>query len=282
MHKIVDKKQLNHDMFMLEFEAPYVAMKAKPGQFIIFRVDEYGERVPLTMAGSNKDKGTVSIIFQSVGRSTKLLSELEVGDYILDVSGPLGKATKIEGLKKVCVVGGGTGNALAYPVAKGLHDGGVHVDMVSGFKTADLVLLEDEFKEAVDNFYLVTDDGSKGEKGFTTDKLKQLIEDGNQYDEVITVGPPIMMKFVCEVTKPYGIPTIASLTALMIDGTGMCGGCRVSIDGEKKYVCVDGPEFDGQKVDWDKLIARNAYYKDEETDEKNHLCRITGGVRHYE
>lgn len=282
MHKIVDKKQLNHDMFMLEFEAPYVALKAKPGQFIIFRVDEYGERVPLTMAGSNKDKGTVSIIFQSVGRSTKLLSELEIGDYILDVSGPLGKATKIDGLKKVCVVGGGTGNALAYPVAKGLHDGGVHVDMISGFKTADLVVLEDEFKAAVDKFYLLTDDGSKGEKGFTTDKLKQLIEDRNQYDEVITVGPPIMMKFVCEVTKPYNIPTIASLTALMIDGTGMCGGCRVSIDGEKKYVCVDGPEFDGQKVDWDKLIARNAYYMDEETEEKNHVCRITGGIRRYE
>lgn len=282
MHKIVDKKQLNHDMFMLEFEAPYVALKAKPGQFIIFRVDEYGERVPLTMAGSNKDKGTVSIIFQSVGRSTKLLSELEIGDYILDVSGPLGKATKIDGLKKVCVVGGGTGNALAYPVAKGLHDGGVHVDMISGFKTADLVVLEDEFKAAVDKFYLLTDDGSKGEKGFTTDKLKQLIEDGNQYDEVITVGPPIMMKFVCEVTKPYNITTIASLTALMIDGTGMCGGCRVSIDGEKKYVCVDGPEFDGQKVDWDKLIARNAYYMDEETEEKDHVCRITGGIRRYE
>lgn len=154
--------------------------------------------------------------------------------------------------------------------------------MISGFKTADLVVLEDEFKAAVDNFYLLTDDGSKGEKGFTTDKLKQLIEDGNQYDEVITVGPPIMMKFVCEVTKPYNIPTIASLTALMIDGTGMCGGCRVSIDGEKKYVCVDGPEFDGQKVDWDKLIARNAYYMDEETEEKDHVCRITGGIRRYE
>lgn len=282
MHKIVLKKQLSHDMFWIEFEAPYVAAKAKPGQFIIFRVDEFGERVPLTMAGSNKEKGTVTLIFQAVGRSTQLLSQLEEGDYISDVTGPLGKATEMEGLKKVCVVGGGTGNALAYPVAKGMHDAGIQVDMVSGYKTKELIVLEDEFKEAVDNFYLVTDDGSYGEKGFTTDKLKELIEAGNEYDEVITVGPPVMMKFVCKVTEPYGIKTIASLTALMIDGTGMCGGCRVQINGEKKYVCVDGPEFDGQLVDWDVLIARNAYYTEEEQAQRDHVCRITGGVRHYE
>lgn len=282
MHKIVYKKQLSHDMFWLEFEAPYVAAKAKPGQFIIFRVDEFGERVPLTMAGSDKEKGTVTIIFQAVGRSTILLSQLEVGDYILDVTGPLGKATEAEGLKKVCVVGGGTGNALAYPVAKGLRDQGIHVDMISGFKTEELIVLEDEFKAAVDNFYLLTDDGSKGEKGFTTDKLKALIEEGNEYDEVITVGPPIMMKFVCKVTEPYGIKTIASLTAIMIDGTGMCGGCRVTVGGETKYACVDGPEFDGQLVDWDVLIARNAYYAEEEKRDREHVCRLTGGVRHYE
>lgn len=282
MHKIVLKKQLSHDMFWLEFEAPYVAAKAKPGQFIIFRVDEFGERVPLTMAASDKDKGTVTIIFQAVGRSTMLLSQLNEGDYIMDVTGPLGNPTETEGLKKVCVVGGGTGNALAYPVAKGLHDMGIHVDMVSGFKTEELIVLEDEFKEAVDNFYLMTDDGSKGEKGFTTDKLKELIDAGNEYDEVITVGPPIMMKFVCKVTEPYGIKTVASLTAIMIDGTGMCGGCRVTVGGETKYACVDGPEFDGQLVDWDVLIARNTYYTEEEKRDREHVCNLTGGVRHYE
>lgn len=282
MHKIVYKKQLSHDMFWLEFEAPYIAANAKPGQFIIFRVDEFGERVPLTMAGSNKEKGTVTIIFQAVGRSTMLLSQLEEGEAILDVTGPLGKATAMEGIKKVCIVGGGTGNALAYPVAKGMHDAGIHVDMVSGFKTKDLIVLEDEFVDAVDNFFLCTDDGTAGEKMLTTEKLKELIEAGNEYDEVITVGPPIMMKFVCKVTAEYGIKTVASLTALMIDGTGMCGGCRVQIDGEKKYVCVDGPEFDGQLVDWDVLIARNSYYADEEKEEREHVCRITGGVRHYE
>ncbi|MBQ0004696.1 MAG: sulfide/dihydroorotate dehydrogenase-like FAD/NAD-binding protein [Clostridiales bacterium] len=282
MHKIVLKKQLSHDMFWLEFEAPYVAAKAKPGQFIIFRVDEYGERVPLTMAGSDKEKGTVTIIFQAVGRSTELLSQLNEGDYIMDVTGPLGKATEIEGLKKVCVVGGGTGNALAYPVAKGLHDAGVEVDMVAGFKNKDIVVLAEEFEAAVDNFYLMTDDGSAGEKGFTTAKLQELIEAGNAYDEVITVGPPIMMKFVNAVTAPHNIKTVASLTAIMIDGTGMCGGCRVSVGGETKYACVDGPEFDAALVDWDVLIARNAYYAEEEKESRDHVCRITGGVRHYE
>ncbi len=282
MHKIVLKRQLSHDMFWLEFEAPYVAAKAKPGQFIIFRVDEFGERVPLTMAGSDKERGTVTIIFQAVGRSTKLLSDLNEGDYILDVTGPLGRPTEMEGLKKVCVVGGGTGNALAYPVAKGLHDAGVEVDMVAGFKTEELIVLKEEFEAAVDNFYLMTDDGTAGEKGFTTDKLKALIEAGNNYDEVITVGPPIMMKFVNAVTEPYGIKTIASLTAIMIDGTGMCGGCRVSVGGETKYACVDGPEFDAALVDWDVIIARNAYYAEEEKRDREHICKMTGGVRSYE
>lgn len=282
MHKVVYKRQLSHDMFWMELEAPYVAAKARPGQFIIFRVDEYGERVPLTMAGSDKEKGTITIIFQAVGRSTSLLSQVEEGESIDDITGPLGRPTEMEGLKRVCVVGGGTGNALAYPVAKGLHDAGVIVDMVSGFKTEELIVLEDEFEAAVDNFYLMTDDGTKGEKGFTTDKLKALIDSGVQYDEVITVGPPVMMKFVCKVTEPYGIKTVASLTALMIDGTGMCGGCRVSVGGETKYACVDGPEFDGQLVDWDTLIARNAYYMPEEKEEREHVCRLTGGVRHYE
>lgn len=282
MHKIVYKKQLSNDMFWMEFEAPYVAAKAKPGQFIIFRVDEFGERVPITMAASNKETGTITLIFQAVGRSTMLLSQFEVGESIADIAGPLGNPTEVEGRKKVCVVGGGTGNALAYPVACGFKAAGAEVDMVAGFKNKDLIVLEDEFKAAVDNFYLVTDDGSAGEKGFTTEKLKALIEEGNQYDEVITVGPPVMMKFVAAVTAPFNIPTVASLSALMIDGTGMCGGCRISFDGETKYVCVDGPEFDAQKVDWDVLIARNAYYAEEEQAERDHVCRITGGVRHYE
>lgn len=280
MHKIVLKKQLSHDMFWLEFEAPYVAAKAKPGQFIIFRVDEFGERVPLTMAGSDKEKGTVTIIFQAVGRSTKLLSQLNEGDYIMDVTGPLGKPTETEGLKKVCVVGGGTGNALAYPVAKGLRDAGIHVDMISGFKTEELIVLEDEFKAAVDNFYLLTDDGSKGEKGFTTDKLKELIESGREYDEIVAVGPPMMMKFTCKMASDYGIHSIASLTAYMIDGTGMCGGCRCKIGGEDKFVCVDGPEFDGALVDWDDLIKRSAYYREQEAEDRAHVCRLTGGVRY--
>lgn len=282
MHKVVYKKQLSHDMFWMEFEAPYVVQKAKPGQFIIFRVDEFGERVPLTMAATNKDKGTVTLIFQAIGRSTILLSQQEVGDSIADIAGPLGKPTEVEGYKRVCVVGGGTGNALAYPVAMGFKAAGVEVDMISGFKTKELVVLEEEFTAGVDNFYLVTDDGSAGEKAFTTEKLKSLIEEGKEYDEVITVGPPIMMKFVNEVTKPYGIKTIASLSSIMIDGTGLCGCCRITYDGKTKYVCVDGPEFDASLVDWDVLLARNAYYEEEEERDREHVCRLTGGVRHHE
>ena len=278
MHKVVLKKQLSHDMFWIEFEAPFVAKKAKPGQFIIFRVDEYGERVPITMAGTNKETGTVTLIFQAVGRSTTLLSSLKEGDYISDVVGPLGKPTHMEGLKKVCVVGGGTGNALAYPVAKGLADAGVEVDMVSGFKTKDLIVLKEEFEAVVDNYYLLTDDGSAGEKGFTTTKLEQLIKDGNNYDEVITVGPPIMMKFVNEVTKPYGIKTIASLTALMIDGTGMCGGCRLTInqDGKKvtKFACVDGPDFNGYEVDFDEAMSRGTMYAEYERHAYEEACNL--------
>ena len=282
MHKIVYKKVLSSDMFWLEFEAPYVAAKAKPGQFIIFRVDEFGERVPLTIAGVDKEKSTVTIIFQAVGRSTSLLSQLEEGESILDVSGPLGQPSHMDGLKRVCVVGGGKGNALAYPIVKGFTDAGIKVDMIAGFKTKDLIVLENEFREASDRLFLMTDDGSAGEKGFTTNKLQELIEQGNDYDEVFTVGPPIMMKMVCKVTEPKNIKTVASLTALMIDGTGMCGCCRVNVDGQVKYACVDGPDFDGNHVDWDTLIARNSYYMPEEKEERNHICRLTGGVRHYE
>nr|WP_315024709.1 sulfide/dihydroorotate dehydrogenase-like FAD/NAD-binding protein [uncultured Aminipila sp.] len=282
MYKIVEKRRLNSTITWLEIEAPLVARKAKPGQFIILRTDEYGERIPLTMAGHNSEKGTVEIIYQAVGKTTLLLDQFEVGDELADVVGPLGKPTEMEGLKRVAVVGGGTGNALAYPIAKGMHDAGIEVDMIAGFQTKDVVILEDEFRAGTTKLYITTDDGSYGEKGFTTDKLKQLIEEGNQYDEIVAVGPPIMMKFICQLTKKYGIKTVVSLTAYMVDGTGMCGGCRVIIGGESKFVCVDGPEFDGQNVNWDELIQRNSFYKEQEKKDTAHICRLTGGVRYHD
>ena len=211
-----------------------------------------------------------------------LMDQLEEGDYLADVVGPLGKPTHMEGLKRVAVVGGGTGNALAYPLATGMHKEGIHVDMIAGFKNKDMVILEDEFREGTDNLYITTDDGSYGEKGFTTDKLKELIEAGNEYDEIVAVGPPVMMKFVCKIASDYGIPSVASLTAYMVDGTGMCGGCRAIIGGENKFVCVDGPEFDGSLVDWDELIRRNSFYKEQEKEDAAHICRLTGGVRYHD
>jgi ferredoxin--NADP+ reductase len=282
MYKIIAKRRLNSTISWLEIEAPLVARNAKPGQFIILRTDEFGERIPLTMAGHDKEKGTIDIIYQAVGKTTLLLDQFEVGDELADVVGPLGKPTNMEGLKSVAVVGGGTGNALAYPIAKGMHKAGINVDMIAGFQTKDVVILEDEFRADTTNLYITTDDGSYGEKGFTTDKLKELIELGNHYDEVVAVGPPMMMKFICKLTKDYGIKTVVSLTAYMVDGTGMCGGCRVLIGGENKFVCVDGPEFDGQLVDWEELIHRNSYYKDQEKEDKVHICRLTGGVRSHD
>ena len=280
MYKIVSKRRLNETMTWLVIEAPLVARKAKPGQFIILRTDEHGERIPLTMAGHDSKKGTIDLIYAAVGRTTMLMDQLEEGDYLLDVVGPLGKPTNMEGLKKVCVVGGGTGNALAYPLACGMHDHGIHVDMIAGFKSKAQVILEDEFKAGVDRVFITTDDGSYGEKGFTTDKLKELIEAGNEYDEIVAVGPPMMMKFTCKIAEDYGIHSIASLTAYMIDGTGMCGGCRCIVGGENKFVCVDGPEFDGALVDWDELIKRSAYYSEQEAEDRAHVCRLTGGVRY--
>jgi len=280
--EVVSKRKLNQNMTWLEIYAPLVARKARPGQFIILRTDEYGERIPLTMAGHSEEKGTIDLIYAAVGRTTMLMDQLEVGDCFADIVGPLGKPTHMEGLKKVCVVGGGTGNALAYPLATGMHAAGIEVDMIAGFKNKDLVILEDEFRAGTDNLYMVTDDGSYGEKAFTTDKLKALIAAGNQYDEIIAVGPPIMMKFVCQIAAENNIPSVASLTAYMIDGTGMCGGCRCNIGGEDKFVCVDGPEFDGALVDWDELIQRNTFYAEDEADERSHVCRLTGGVRVYD
>lgn len=280
MYKIVGKRRLNDNMTWLEIEAPLVARKALPGQFIILRTDEKGERIPLTMAGYSRDKGTVEIIYAAVGRTTMLLDQLNEGDFLCDVAGPLGRPTEMEGLKRVCVVGGGTGNALAFGLVKGLHTEGIKVDTIAGFKSKDFVILEKEFDEISENLYIVTDDGSYKEKAFTTDKLKQLLADGNKYDEIIAVGPPIMMKLVCGIAQEAGIRSVASLTAYMIDGTGMCGGCRVIIGGESRFVCVDGPEFDGSKVDWDDLIMRNGFYREEEAEERSHICRLTGGVRY--
>lgn len=281
MFKIVSKRVLNEAGTTTEMviEAPLVARKCKAGQFIIFRLDEYGERVPLTIADYDREKGTVTIMFQPAGKSTQMLNLMEPGDYLADFVGPLGKPTEMEGLKKVAVVGGGVGCAIAYPVAKGMHEAGIEVDMIAGFRSKDIVILEDEMRAGCTNLYMMTDDGTYGEKGFTTDKLKALIESGVQYDEVVAIGPTIMMKFVCVATEPYKIKTVVSLNPIMIDGTGMCGGCRVTVGGETKFACVDGPEFDGHQVDWDELLKRNAFYKEDEAAASQHICRITGGVR---
>lgn len=282
MFKILKKRRLSSNMTWLVIDAPLVAKKAKPGQFIILRTDEYGERIPLTMAGHDSDAGTIDLIYAAVGRTTMLMDQLEEGDALLDVVGPLGKPTEMEGLKRVAVVGGGTGNALAFPLATGMQKAGIKVDMIAGFKSKDQVILEDEFRAGTENLYITTDDGSYGEKGFTTDKLKELIDGGNKYDEVVAVGPPMMMKFTCKIAEDYGIKSVASLTAYMIDGTGMCGGCRCIVGGENKFVCVDGPEFDGSLVDWDELIKRNSFYKEQEQHDAAHICRLTGGVRYHD
>lgn len=275
MFKIVRKKELNSAVTLLEIEAPFVAKKAQAGQFIIFRIDEEGERVPLTIAGYDREKGTVTIIFQKVGLSTKMLGELNEGDYIKDFVGPLGKPTETEGKKRVCVVGGGVGCAIALPSAQAFKEAGCEVDVIVGFRNKDIVILEDEFKACSDNLYLMTDDGSYGEHGFVTVKLQQLLEQGNQYDEVLAIGPIPMMKFVCKTTEPFGVKTIVSLNPIMVDGTGMCGGCRVTVGGEVKFACVDGPDFDGHKVDFAELMNRNGVYRDQEAeDEAGHMCRI--------
>ena len=280
MFKIVSKKELNEAVTMLEIEAPFVAKKAKAGQFIIFIVDEYSERVPLTIADYDREKGTVTVIFQKVGLSTKLLGAKKEGESIADFVGPLGVAKDYENFKKVAVIGGGVGCAIAYPQAKALHQMGVEVDVIVGFRNKDIIILEEEMKAVSTNYYLTTDDGSYGEKGFVTDKLKSLIEAGNHYDAVIAIGPIPMMKFVSIATKPYGIKTIVSLNPIMIDGTGMCGGCRVTVGGKIKFACVDGPDFDGHKVDFDELMNRNSIYKEREAEEaQTHICRLTGEKR---
>ena len=275
MAKIITKRRLNPTVTLMEVSAPLIAKKALPGQFIILRVDEKGERIPLTIADYDREKGTITIIFQKVGLTTELLDTLAEGDDILDFVGPLGRPTELEGVKKVAVIGGGVGCAIAYPQAKYLHEHGVAVDVIAGFRSKDIVILEEEFQAACDHLYLTTDDGSYGEKGLVTDKLKALIEAGNQYDVVIAIGPIIMMKFVCKTTEPYGIKTLVSLNPIMVDGTGMCGGWRVSVGGEVKLARVDGPDFDGHQVDFDELMARNAAYKEREAQvRRDHACRL--------
>lgn len=275
MYKIVRKKELNASVTLMEIEAPFIAKKARAGQFIIFRIDEDGERVPLTIAGYDREKGTVSIIFQKVGFSTIALGNLNEGDYIRDFVGPLGKPTEVEGVKRVCVVGGGVGCAIALPSAVAFKEAGAIVDVIVGFRNKDIVILEEEFKACADHLYLMTDDGSYGEQGFVTVKLQQLLESGIEYDEVLAIGPVPMMKFVAKTTEPFGVKTMVSLNPIMVDGTGMCGGCRVTVGGETRFACVDGPEFDGHKVDFAELMSRNSVYRSREAQVKEtHACRI--------
>ena len=277
MFRIVRKEVLNPQVKLLEIEAPYVAKKAEPGQFIIFRINEEGERIPLTIADFDREKGTVTIIFQEVGKSTKMLGEMNVGDELLDFVGPLGVASHLEGYKKVAVIGGGLGSAIAYPQAKKLHSLGAEVDLICGFRTKELIILEEEMKAASTRLIIATDDGSNGNKGFVTDMLKQLIEEGNKYDLVIAIGPLIMMKFVSKLTREYGIKTLVSMNPIMIDGTGMCGGCRLTVGGKTKFACVDGPDFDGHEVDFDEAMRRQQMYKAEEKQSmEKHVCKLGG------
>lgn len=264
MYRIVKKEALKPTVTLYEIEAPMVAKKAEPGQFIILRVDENGERIPITIHDYDREKGTVTIIVQTIGATTEKLRHKAEGEFLQDFVGPLGRPTETEGKKKVCVVGGGVGCAIAYPVLKKFHDCGAEVHAVVGFKSKDLVILEDKFREVSSVLKLMTDDGTYGEKGLVTDALKQLIEDGNQYDEIFAIGPAMMMKFVSKTTEPYGIPTTVSMSPIMVDGTGMCGCCRVEVGGKTKFACVDGPDFDATQVDWDDLGHRQATYRAEE------------------
>ena len=274
MFPILKKRALNPTVTEMVIQAPLVAKKAEPGQFIIFRASEDGERVPLTIADFDREKGTVTIIFQIVGASTMELNALNEGDSLVDFVGPLGTPSEVEGLKKVAVVGGGVGCAIAYPIAKKLHALGTEVHTVAGFRNKDLVILEDEFRAVSDRLVMMTDDGSYGEKGMVTNALEALIKEGNQYDEVIAIGPLIMMKFVCKLTKEYGIKTVVSMNPIMIDGTGMCGGCRLTVGGKTKFACVDGPDFDGHEVDFDEAMKRGSMYRDFEAHARDAECNL--------
>ena len=278
MYKIVKKRELNPTVTMMDIDTPFVARKAEPGQFIILRVDADGERIPLTVAGYDRQAGTVKIIFQIVGATTELLNHKKEGEYIEDFVGPLGVATHTEGLKKVAIVGGGVGCAIALPIAQKLHELGCEVHSIIGFRNKDLLILEDEFKAASDKLIVMTDDGSHGRKGVVTEPLKELIEAGEDYDEVITIGPLIMMKFVVATTKPFGVKTVVSMNPIMIDGTGMCGGCRLTVGGKTKFACVDGPDFDGFEVDFDEAMERASMYRPFETEQREKVCNLFKGV----
>ncbi len=274
MTKIVEKQKLNETVTKMVVEAPLVAKKAEPGQFIIFRAKEDSERVPLTIADYDREKGTVTIIFQIVGEATMELNSLNVGDYIHDFVGPLGNPSELDGIKKVAVIGGGVGSAIAFPVAKKLCALGAEVHAIIGFRNKDLVILENEFEKVSDKLVIMTDDGSYGTKGLVTNALKELIEQGNSYDEVIAIGPLVMMKFVCNLTKEYGIKTTVSMNPIMIDGTGMCGGCRLTVGGETKFACVDGPDFDGHLIDFDEAMKRGSVYKNFEGKKREESCNL--------
>lgn len=274
MFTIVKRRELNPTVTELWIHAPLIAKKAKAGQFIIVRAKEDSERIPLTIAGYDRDAGTVSIIFQIVGAGTMQLNSLKEGEAVHDFVGPLGKATEIEGLKNVCVVGGGVGCAIALPVAQALHEQGTKVTGIVGFRNKDLVILEDEFRACCDEFIIMTDDGSYGEKGVVTAPLEQKIVDGANFDEVITIGPLIMMKFVVKTTKPHNVKTVVSMNPIMVDGTGMCGGCRLTVGGETKFACVDGPDFDGHLVDWDESLKRSRMYADWERHKHSQTCNL--------
>ncbi len=277
MFPIITKRVLNPQVTLMEIEAPLVARKALPGQFIIFRIDEDGERIPLTIAGYDREKGTVTIIFQKVGYSTEKLDTLNEGDALLDFVGPLGVPSHTEGVKRAAVIGGGLGVAIAYPQAKALHEAGCQVDLIVGFRNEDLIILKDKLAAACSELTVMTDDGSNGNKGFVTQALQKKLEAGETYDEVIAIGPLPMMKAVSDLTRPYEMKTIVSMNPIMIDGTGMCGGCRITVGGQTKFACVDGPDFDGHLVDWDEAIARGRMFRAEENRAReklhSHECR---------
>ena len=274
MYQILKKRRLSSNVVLLVIDAPYVAKKAEPGQFIILRVDAEGERIPLTISEYDREKGTITIVVQEVGATTIKLGQMEEGDCLHDFVGPLGIASELEGYKRAAVVGGGLGCAIAYPQAKKLHELGCKVDLIAGFKNTDAIILEDEMRAASTNLYVMTDDGSNGNKGFVTTKLQELLEAGEKYDVVIAIGPMIMMKFVSETTSPFGVKTIVSMNTILVDGTGMCGGCRLTVGGETKFACVDGPDFDGHQVDFDEAMRRAAIYKPQEQAARDHQCNL--------
>lgn len=274
MYKIIHKRELNSTVTMMDISAPLVAAKGKAGQFIILRVDRDGERIPLTIAGCNVNEGTVKIIFQVVGSTTMELNEKNEGEFIEDFVGPLGCPTKTEGIKKVCIVGGGVGCAIALPIAQQFHDLGAEVHSIVGFRNKDLVILEDEFRACSDKLTIMTDDGSYGRQGVVTLPLKEAIEAGENYDEVIAIGPLIMMKFVVDTTKPHNVPTTVSMNPIMIDGTGMCGGCRLTVGGKTRFACVDGPDFNGFEVDFDEAMERSTMYAEFEKRIKDETCNL--------